>query len=121
MGVQYQRGQTETWRTIIPEARADIHEPTVPAGTALFEVAGSYQTGQGVVLSGRVKAGTLRKGMCARVLGRKAKILDLSVGLKPVKTAEAGQQVSILLERAAGSFIRHGDTLGFAAETKAKK
>ena len=115
MGVQYQRGQIETWRTIIPEAKVDLHEPDVPAGTALFEVEGSYQTGQGVVLSGRVAGGTLKKGMCAQGLGRKAKILELSQGLKPVKTAEAGRQVSILLERAAGSFIRHGDRLGFVS------
>ncbi len=113
MGVEYKQGETETWKQ--PEAGA---EAEAGAGgvtvKAAFEVEGSYPTGQGIVFSGKVKGGTLKKAMHCVVQGRKAKIMDLSVGLKPVKSAQPGERVSILLERAAGSFIRHGDTLQFA-------
>ncbi len=108
MGAEFRQGEIETWKK--PEQVV-----AAPGKGAAFEVLGSYMTGQGVVLSGEVVEGTLRKGLSITLQGRKGKILEINLGLRPVKTAKAGERVSVLLERAVGSFVRRGDTLTFGS------
>ncbi|HIH15801.1 MAG TPA: hypothetical protein HA252_00135 [Candidatus Diapherotrites archaeon] len=112
MGIEFRQGETKTWKQLEPEA-APAAAPT--GKSAAFEVSGSYMTGQGVVLSGEVVEGTLRKGMSLTLQGRKGKVLEINLGLRSIKAAKAGERVSVLLDRAIGSFVRHGDVLAFGS------